>query len=199
MYFKTYAPATKSENCETARAFHQYNAVCRASGKSKPRFNDYLEYIGIPIELTIAEILEEEGWEASYNAYIEEQHMAWESIKEVIRNVGQPLREQHVAYFALLENGVKSGETKDIVQRYCNINRNTPIRKMWYINVESKEQAKAAEHALHMVFDHARCMNRQQNKKDYYECDPESAEKFLTANMKKIFETIVSEVAKVES
>lgn len=196
MYFKTYAPATLSENCETARAFHQYNAVCRASGKNKPRFNDYLEYIGIPLELTIAKILEEEGWEANYNTYIEELRMTWEGIKEAIRNAGQPLRGQYVAYFALLENGMKSGETKDIIQRYGNINRATPIRKMWYINVESKEQAKAAEHALHMIFDHARCMNRQQNKKDYYECDPESAEKFLAANMKKIFEIIVAEVAK---
>lgn len=195
MYFKTYTPSTKSENCETARAFHTYNAVRNFCGKDEPRFPDFVAYrlskmgmMGFFIELDPEEM----------NAFETSLKPEWADIKEAIRNAGQPLRSQYVAYFALLENGMKPGETKDIVQRYCNINRTTPIRKMWYINLESKAQAQAAEHALHMIFDHARCMNRQQNKKDYYECDPESAEKFLTANMKKIFELIVAEVAKVE-
>lgn len=195
MYFKTYTPSTKSENCETARAFHTYNAVRNFCGKDEPRFPDFVAYrlskmgmMGFFIELDPEEM----------NAFETSLKPEWADIKEAVRNAGQPLRSQYVAYFALLENGMKPGETKDIVQRYSNINRATPIRKMWYINLESKEQAKAAEHALHMIFDHARCMNRQQNKKDYYECDPESAEKFLTANMKKIFELIVAEVAKVE-
>ena len=195
MYFNTYAPATKSENCETARAFQTYNAVRNFCDKDEPRFPDFVAYrlskmgtMGMFIEF-IPE--EREAFETSLRP-------EWTEIREIIRNAGQPLRSQYVAYFALLENGMKPGETKDIVQRYSNINHDTPIRKMWYINVESKDQAKAAEHALHMVFDHARCMNRQQNKKDYYECDPEKAENFLNANMKKIFETIVAEVAKVE-
>ena len=195
MYFKTYAPATKSENCETARAFHTYNAVRNFCGKDKPRFPDFVAYrlskmgmMGFFIELDPEEM----------NAFETSLKPEWADIKEAVREAGQPLRSQYVAYFALLENGMKSGETKDIVQRYSNINRATPIRKMWYINVESKEQARAAEHALHKIFDHARCMNRQQDKKDYYECNPESAEKFLTANMKKIFELIVAEVAKAE-
>lgn len=195
MYFKTYTPSTKSENCETARAFHTYNAVRNFCGKDEPRFPDFVAYrlskmgmMGFFIELDPEEM----------NAFETSLKPEWANIKEAIRNAGQPLRSQYVAYFALLENGMKPGETKDIVQRYCNINRTTPIRKMWYINLESKAQAQAAEHALHMIFDHARCMNRQQNKKDYYECDPESAEKFLTANMKKIFELIAAEVAKVE-
>ena len=195
MYFKTYTPSTKSENCETARAFHTYNAVRNFCGKDEPRFPDFVAYrlskmgmMGFFIELDPEEM----------NAFETSLKPEWADIKEAIRNAGQPLRSQYVAYFALLENGMKPGETKDIVQRYCNINRTTPIRKMWYINLESKAQAQAAEHALHMIFDHARCMSRQQNKKDYYECDPESAEKFLTANMKKIFELIVAEVAKVE-
>lgn len=195
MYFKTYTPSTKSENCETARAFHTYNAVRNFCGKDEPRFPDFVAYrlhqMGTRSILVSWFPEEMEAFEISLRP-------EWAEIRELVRNAGQPLRSQYVAYFALLENGMKPGETKDIVQRYCNINRDTPIRKMWYINVESKEQARAAEHALHMIFDHARCMNRQQNKKDYYECDPESAEKFLTANMKKIFELIVAEVAKVE-
>ena len=195
MYFKTYTPSTKSENCETARAFHTYNAVRNFCGKDEPRFPDFVAYrlskmgmMGFFIELDPEEM----------NAFETSLKPEWADIKEAVRNAGQPLRSQYVAYFALLENGMKPGETKDIVKRYSNINRATPIRKMWYINLESKAQAQAAEHALHMIFDHARCMSRQQNKKDYYECDPESAEKFLTANMKKIFELIVAEVAKVE-
>lgn len=196
MYFKTYTPSTKSENCETARAFHTYNAVRNFCGKDEPRFPDFVAYrlhqMGV-MRGTMMNYCPErmEAFEISLRP-------EWAEIRELVRNAGQPLRSRYVAYFALLENGMKPGETKDIVQRYSNINRDTPIRKMWYINVESKEQARAAEHALHMIFDHARCMSRQQNKKDYYECDPESAEKFLTANMKKIFELIVAEVAKVE-
>jgi hypothetical protein len=195
MYFKTYTPSTKSENCETARAFHTYNAVRNFCGKDEPRFPDFVAYrlSKMGMEGFFIELIPEE-----MSAFETSLKPEWADIKEAVRNAGQPLRSQYVAYFALLENGMKPGETKDIVQRYSNINRDTPIRKMWYINVESKEQARAAEHALHMIFDHARCMNRQQNKKDYYECDPESAEKFLTANMKKIFELIVAEVAKVE-
>ena len=195
MYFKTYTPSTKSENCETARAFHTYNAVRNFCGKDEPRFPDFVAYrlSKMGMEGFFIELIPEEM--SAFEASLKPE---WADIKEAVRNAGQPLRSQYVAYFALLENGMKSGETKDIVQRYSNINRETPIRKMWYVNVESKEQAKAAEHALHMIFDHVRCMNRQQNKKDYYECDPESAEKFLTANMKKIFELIVAEVAKVE-
>lgn len=196
MYFNTYAPATLSQNCETARAFHTYNAVRNFCDKDEPRFPDFVAYklskMGIMRGTMMSHRPERmEAFETSLRP-------EWTEIREIIRNAGQPLRGQYVAYFALLENGMKPGETKDIVQRYGNINHDTPIRKMWYINVESKEQARAAEHALHMVFDHARCMNRQQNKKDYYECDPEKAEKFLNANMKKIFETIVAEVAKVE-
>lgn len=195
MYFNTYAPATLSQNCETARAFHTYNAVRNFCDKDEPRFPDFVAYklskMGI-MRGTMSHRPERmEAFETSLRP-------EWTELREIIRNAGQPLRGQYVAYFALLENGMKPGETKDIVQRYGNINHDTPIRKMWYINVENKEQARAAEHALHMVFDHARCMNRQQNKKDYYECDPEKAEKFLNANMKKIFETIVAEVAKVE-
>ena len=195
MYFKTYTPSTKSENCETARAFHTYNAVRNFCGKDEPRFPDFVAYrlSKMGMEGFFIELIPEEM--SAFEASLKPE---WAAIKEAVRNAGQPLRSQYVAYFALLENGMKPGETKDIVQRYSNINRDTPIRKLWYINVESKEQARAAEHALHMIFDHARCMNRQQNKKDYYECDPESAEKFLTANMKKIFELIVAEGAKVE-
>lgn len=194
MYFKTYAPATLSQNCETARAFHQYNAVCRASGKSKPRFNDYLEYIGIPFELEVAKILEEEGWEVSYNAYIEELRMAWEAIKEAIHNAGQPLRKQFVVYFAIINGGVKKGQTRDLVQRYSNINRETPIEKLWYLPVESEEESLLAEEILGDFFDHARAMKRCRGKDDYYQCDEEAAQRFITANAGKIYQAIMEAI-----
>lgn len=194
MYFKTYAPAALSKNCETARAFHQYNAVCRASGKSKPRFNDYVEYIGIPFELTVAKILEEEGWEVSYNAYIEELRMAWEGIKETIRNAGQPLRKQFVVYFAIINGGVKKGQTRDLVQRYSNINRETPIEKLWYLPVESEEESLLAEEILGDFFDHARAMKRCRGKDDYYQCDEEAAQRFITANAGKIYQAIMEAI-----
>ena len=192
MYFNRYNPSTKSENCETARAFHTYNAVRNFCGKDEPRFPDFVAYrqnkLGV-MRGTMLNYCPErmEAFEISLRP-------EWNEIREVIRNAGQPLRNQHVAYFAIIDGGIKCGEAKNLVQRYCNINRDTPISKMWYVEVDSKEQARAAEHALHMIFDHARCMNRQQNKKDYYECDADRAQKFITANAKEIYAAIMEAI-----
>jgi len=66
------------------------------------------------------------------------------------------------------------------------------------MEVENKAQAQAAEHALHTIFDHARCMNRQQNKKDYYECNAECAQKFMTANAHKIHKAVMEAIEGIE-
>ena len=124
--------------------------------------------------------------------------LPWAEIVELVRNQGQPLRGQHVVYFSIISGGVKPGETKDIIQRYSTINRATPVQKMWYMEVANKAQAQAAEHALHNIFDHARCMNRCQNKKDYYECNEEQAQKFITANAHKIHQAIMEAIEGIE-
>lgn len=192
MYFNRYTPSTKSENCETARAFHTYNAVRNFCGKDEPRFPDFVAYrqnkLGA-IRGTMLNFCPErmEAFEISLRP-------EWNEIREVIRNAGQPLHNQYVAYFAIIDGGMKCGEAKNLVQRYCNINHDTPILKMWYVEVDSKKQAQAAEHALHMIFDHARCMSRQQDKKDYYECDADRAQKFITANAKEIYAAIMEAI-----
>ena len=192
MYFNRYTPATKSQNLETARAQMVYNAVSRFSGKAEPRAKDYVAYCREKLNTydVCAFLLDPEEarlWEIARRA-------EWEDLMELVRNQGQPLRGQHVVYFAIIDGGMKPGETKDIVQRYSNINRATPVQKMWYMEVESKAQAQAAEHALHNIFDHARCMNRCQNKKDYYECETERAQKFITANAQKIHQAIMEAI-----
>ena len=192
MYFNRYTPATKSQNLETARAQMVYNAVSRFSGKAEPRAKDYVAYCREKLNTydVCAFLLDPEEarlWEIARRA-------EWEDLMELVRNQGQPLRGQHVVYFAIIEGGMKPGETKDIIQRYSNINRATPVQKMWYMEVESKAQAQAAEHALHNIFDHARCMNRCQNKKDYYECETERAQKFITANAQKIHQAIMEAI-----
>lgn len=208
MYFNRYTPSTKSENCETARAFHTYNAVRNFCGKDEPRATDYYDYLvckkvrGGASLLGLAhdhELLGNIEHAMELRAQVDEAIAAlnareWADIKKAIRNAGQPLHNQYVAYFAIIDGGIKCGEAKNLVQRYCNINRDTPISKMWYVEVDSKEQAQAAEHALHMIFDHARCMNRQQNKKDYYECDADRAQKFITANAKEIYAAIMEAI-----
>ena len=195
MYFKTYAPSTKSANCETARAFHTYNAVRNFCGKDEPRFPDFVAYrlSKMGTMSVFIELIPEER-EAFENSLRPE----WTEIRELVRNAGQPLREQFVVYFAIIDGGLKCGETGDLVQRYCRINRQDNIHKLWYLNVENEEQARHAERALHTAFDHARCLNRKQNKKDYYEGEEEAIIRFLNGNMKKIFEAIVAEVAKAE-
>ena len=192
MYFNRYTPATKSQNLETARAQMVYNAVSRFSGKAEPRAKDYIAYCREKLNTYeictfLLEPDEYAMWEMSKKA-------EWCELVELVRNQGQPLRNQHVVYFAIIDSGVKCGEAKDLVQRYSNINRATPVQKMWYMEVENKAQAQAAEHALHTIFDHARCMNRQQNKKDYYECDMECAQKFMTANAHKIHKAVMEAI-----
>lgn len=196
MYFNRYTPATKSQNLETARAQLVYNAVSRFSGKAEPRAKDYVAYCREKLNTYeictfLLEPNEYAMWEMSKKA-------EWCELVELVRNQGQPLRNQHVVYFAIIDNGVKCGEAKDLVQRYSNINRATPVQKMWYMEVESKAQARAAEHALHNIFDHARCMNRQQNKKDYYECNAECAQKFMTANAHKIHKAVMEAIEGIE-
>ena len=208
MYFNRYTPATKSQNLETARAQMIYNAVSRFSDKAEPRAKDYYNYLvctkikGGASTLGLASAYEHFGnfthaeeLRAEVNEAIAELNvLPWAEIVELVRNQGQPLRNQHVVYFAIIDGGMKPGETKDIVQRYSDINRATPVQKMWYMEVESKAQAQAAEHALHTIFDHARCMNRCQNKKDYYECETERAQKFITANAHKIHKAVMEAI-----
>ena len=193
MYFNRYTPATKSENLEIARAMHTYNAVCNACGQADPHFTDYLAFRE-DHDLTFRDEIEflcnpeaRQEWEDSIKA-------DWAEIRKLIRNMGQPLHNQHVVYFAIIDGGLKCGEAKNIVQRYSTINKATPIAKMWYLEMNTKAQAVAAEHALHNIFDHARCMNRQQGKKDYYECDCERAQKFITANAKEIYTAILEAI-----
>lgn len=192
MYFNRYTPATKSQNLVVARAVHTFNAVCNFCGKAEPRFKDYIAYCREKLSIydVCSFMLEPEEarlWELARQA-------EWAEIKELVRNQGQPLHNQHVVYFAIIDSGLKCGEAKNLVQRHCDINRATPVQKMWYMEVENKAQAQAAEHALHTVFDHARCMSRQQNKKDYYQCDEEQAQKFITANAHKIYQAVMEAI-----
>lgn len=192
MYFNRYTPATKSQNLETARAQMVYNAVSRFSGKADPRAKDYVAYCREKLNTyEVCTFLLEPDEYAMWEMF---KKAEWCELVELVRNQGQPLRNQHVVYFAIIDSGVKCGEAKDLVQRYSNINRATPVQKMWYMEVENKAQAQAAEHALHTIFDHARCMNRQQNKKDYYECDMECAQKFMTANAHKIHKAVMEAI-----
>lgn len=192
MYFNRYTPATKSQNLVVARAVHTFNAVCNFCWKAEPRSKDYIAYCREKLNIydVCTFMLEPEEariWELARRA-------EWAEIKELVHNAGQPLHNQHVVYFAIIDSGLKCGEAKNLVQRHCDINRATPVQKMWYMEVENKAQAQAAEHALHTIFDHARCMSRQQNKKDYYECDEEQAQKFIAANANKIYRAVMEAI-----
>ena len=191
MYFKTYAPSTKSENCEAARASRIYKAVRNFCGKDEPRFPDFVAYrlskmgmMGFFIELDPEEM----------SAFETSLKPEWADIKEAVRNAGQPLRSQYVAYFAIINGGVKKGQTRDLVKRYSNINHKTPIEKLWYLPVESEEESLLAEEILGDFFDHARAMKRSRGKDDYYQCDEEAAQRFITANAGKIYQAIMEAI-----
>lgn len=191
MIFKTYEPTTLSERSAIGVATVKYNAVCRFCGKNKPNKNDYIEYkrkhSDMGTFLTSLLDDDEEGIEL-INSWTQE----WYDILETIRsNDASPI---FAVYIAILPSGVKCGETKNLRQRYSSLKASNDILHMYYLPVESKEQSTAAEDALHYIFDHAKGMRREKNKKDYYSCDEDYARKFIERNKREIYDAIMAEI-----
>lgn len=191
MIFKTYEPTTLSERSAIGVAMVKYNAVCRFCGKNKPNKNDYIEYKRKHSDMGtfLASLLDddEEGIEL-INSWTQE----WYDILETIRsNDSSPI---FAVYIAILPSGVKCGETKNLRQRYSSLKASNDILHMYYLPVESKEQSTAAEDALHYIFDHAKGMRREKNKKDYYSCDEDYARKFIERNKREIYDAIMAEI-----
>lgn len=191
MIFKTYEPTTSSERSAIGVATVKYNAVCRFCGKNKPNKNDYIEYKRKHSDMGtfLASLLDddEEGIEL-INSWTQE----WYDILETIRsNDSSPI---FAVYIAILPSGVKCGETKNLRQRYSSLKASNNILHMYYLPVENKEQSTAAEDALHYIFDHAKGMRREKNKKDYYSCDEDYARKFIERNKREIYDAIMAEI-----
>ena len=185
MYFKHYEPIAKSEVCAIARAARIYETVAAFWNEEEPDELDYALYRV-----------------ASTGNSVNNDELAreWKEIEKLINKIGyhDSHRTQNVVYFAILEDGVKCGETNNIIQRYSTINKSTPIVRMWYLPVKSKEEGRLAEHALHHIFDHARGMDRQRNKKDYYNCDIEYAKRFISSHGKKMYDAIIASILNSE-
>ena len=191
MIFKTYEPTTSSERSAIGVATVKYNAVCRFCGKNKPNKNDYIEYKRKHSDMgtCLTSLLDddEEGIEL-INSWTQE----WYDILETIRsNDSSPI---FAVYIAILPSGVKCGEIKNLRQRYSSLKASNDILHMYYLPVESKEQSTAAEDALHYIFDHAKGMRREKNKKDYYSCDEDYARKFIERNKREIYDAIMAEI-----
>lgn len=191
MIFKTYEPTTSSERSAIGVATVKYNAVCRFCGKNKPNKNDYIEYKRKHSDMGtfLASLLDddEEGIEL-INSWTQE----WYDILDTIRsNDSSPI---FAVYIVILPSGVKCGETKNLRQRYSSLKASNDILHMYYLPVESKEQSTAAENALHYIFDHAKGMRREKNKKDYYSCDEDYARKFIERNKREIYDAIMAEI-----
>lgn len=191
MIFKTYEPTTSSERSAIGVATVKYNAVCRFCGKNKPNKNDYIEYKRKHSDMGtfLISLLDddEEGIEL-INSWTQE----WYNILDTIRsNDSSPI---FAVYIAILPSGVKCGETKNLRQRYSSLKANNNILHMYYLPVENKEQSTAAEDALHYIFDHAKGMRRDKNKKDYYSCDEDYARKFIERNKREIYDAIMAEI-----
>lgn len=191
MIFKTYEPTTLSERSAIGVATVKYNAVCRFCGKNKPNKNDYIEYKRKHSDMGtfLASLLDddEEGIEL-INSWTQE----WYDILDTIRsNDSSPI---FAVYIAILPSGVKCGETKNLRQRYSSLKASNDILHMYYLPVESKEQSTAAEDALHYIFDHAKGMRREKNKKDYYSCEEDYARKFIERNKREIYDAIMAEI-----
>lgn len=191
MIFKTYEPTTLADRASIGVATVKFNAVCRFCGKNKPNKNDYIEYKRkhSDIDTFLASLLDddEEGIEL-INSWTQE----WYDILETIRsNDSSPI---FSVYIAIFPSGVKCGETKNLRQRYSSLKANNDILHMYYLPMENKEQSTAAEDALHYIFDHAKGMRREKNKKDYYSCEEDYARKFIERNKREIYDAIMAEI-----
>ena len=191
MIFKTYEPTTSSERSAIGVATVKYNAVCRFCGKNKPNKNDYIEYKRKHSDMGtfLASLLDDDGEGIDLiNSWTQE----WYNILDTIRsNDSSPI---FAVYIAILPSGVKCGETKNLRQRYSSLKANNNILHMYYLPVENKEQSTAAEDALHYIFDHAKGMRREKNKKDYYSCEEDYARKFIERNKREIYDAIMAEI-----
>lgn len=185
MYFKSYNPATLTDNAARGRASRMLDIVRDFCGKENPTVRDYIAYKASKMNTFGS---------AFYAGWVNDRRAEWAEIVKTARQCGTSPNGKPVVYFAIIESGVKCGETSNIVVRHCQINATTPIQHMWYMELESKEQAKKAEHALHGIFDHAHNMYRKENKLDYYSCSAEQAQKFITANAKKMYQAIMEEL-----
>lgn len=196
MIFKTYKPTTSSERSAIGRATVKYNAVCRFCDKEKPNKNDYINYCFNKLGawdkcklgcnwLRNEDDLDRAAWEAQCQ-------QEWYDILDAIRsNDSSPI---FAVYIAILPSGIKCGETKNLRQRYSSLKANNNILHMYYLPVENKEQSTAAEDALHYIFDHAKGMRREKNKKDYYSCEEDYAHKFIERNKREIYDAIMAEI-----
>lgn len=194
MIFKTYEPTTSSERSAIGVATVKYNAVCRACGKNKPNKNDYIDYCFHRLDtLTYLRLSRSKVEETElFPTWANERAQEWYDILETIRsNDSSPI---FAVYIAILPSGVKCGETKNLRQRYSSLKASNDILHMYYLPVESKEQSTAAEDALHYIFDHAKGMRRDKNKKDYYSCDEDYARNFIERNKREIYDAIMAEI-----
>ena len=127
-----------------------------------------------------------------FPTWADERAQEWYDILDTIRsNDSSPI---FAVYIAILPSGVKCGETKNLRQRYSSLKANNDILHMYYLPVENKEQSTAAEDALHYIFDHAKGMRREKNKKDYYSCEEDYARKFIERNKREIYDAIMAEI-----
>lgn len=196
MIFKTYEPTTLTDRASIGVATVKFNAVCRSCGKSEPNKNDYIDYcfnkLGAMEKCKLnhdwlhdEDDLDRAAWEAQCQ-------QEWYDILDTIRsNDSSPI---FAVYIAILPSGVKCGETKNLRQRYSSLQKDNDILHMYYLPVENKEQSTAAEDALHYIFDHAKGMRREKNKKDYYSCDEEYARNFIERNQREIYNAIMAEI-----
>lgn len=190
MIFKTYEPTTLTDRASIGVATVKFNAVCRACGKNKPNKNDYIKYKQKHSDMGtfFTSLLDDEEGTELINSWTQE----WYDILDTIRsNDNSPI---FAVYIAILPSGVKCGETKNLRQRYSALKRDNDILQMYYLPVETKEQSTAAEDALHYIFDHAKGMRREKNKKDYYSCEEEYARNFIERNKREIYNAIMAEI-----
>lgn len=194
MIFKTYEPTTLADRASIGIATVKFNAVCRSCGKNKPNKNDYIDYcMGKLDALTHLRLSRSKAQETElFPTWADERAQEWYDILDTIRsNDSSPI---FAVYIAILPFGVKCGETKNLRQRYSSLQKDNDILHMYYLPVENKEQSTAAEDALHYVFDHAKGMRREKNKKDYYSCDEEYARNFIERNKREIYNAIMAEI-----
>ena len=186
MLFKSYAPITREEALRIARAVRLVKAVAAYADVEAPTFKHYKAYKLDQLDILqrCEAMLDIEIWKA----YAKEE---WMEICELAKKAGMLAPDGYCVYIVIYEDeGAKVGYAKNLAQRYQMIRRDDgAIKNMYYVPVENRSHAKAAENEIRDFIGHARKI-RHIGIGDHFQCATEDIEKFFKYNKHELYEMI---------
>lgn len=190
MLFRTYAPITTEERSRRCRAAATFNAVRRFAETDSPDADNYATYRFFQLSATQQEYFLNNP--DAFTNWCFEKEDEWDDIMTVLSKVGTDLGPSgYCVYIVIYEAAnAKVGYAKNVRQRYQNIKHHDgDIKNMYYVQIDSLQQAKAAEDAVRNFIGHGRKINHI-GIGDHFQCATEDIEKFFKYNKRALYDLI---------